>query len=117
MSRQATSFGRNLDYFEQYTAGGQGQLSAFRYQEFHANTLVTTGGGVILHRRSTRRRLMLNFATWYEAGRFDRGSQGWDTHQSASAGLFFPTALGALGTTISFDENGKARWRLLLGSL
>jgi NTE family protein len=117
MSRQATSFGRNLDYFEQYTAGGQGQISAFRYQEFHANTLATTGGGIILHQRSTQRRLMPNFATWYEAGRFDQGSQGWGTHQSSSAGLFFPTALGALGTTVSFDENGRARWRLLLGSL
>jgi hypothetical protein len=117
MSRQATSFGRKLDYFEQFNAGGHAQLSAFRYQEFHANTLSTAGGGLILHPHSTRHRLQPNFATWYEAGRFDQGSQGWNTHQSTSAGLFLPTAIGALGTTISFDENGRARWRLLLGGL
>jgi NTE family protein len=117
VSRQATSFGRKLDYFEQFDAGGHGQLSAFRYQEFHANTLATVGGGVILHPYPTRLRLKPNLAAWYEAGRFDQGSQAWNTHQSTSAGFLLPTAVGTLGTTISFDENGRARWRLLLGSL
>jgi NTE family protein len=117
MSRQASSFGRKLDYFEQFNAGGQGQLGAFRYQEFHANTLATTGGGFVLHPHSPRHHMQPDFATWYEAGRFDQGSEGWNTHQSTSAGFFFPTAIGALGTTLSFDENGRARWRFLLGSL
>ena len=118
MSQQDTSFGRKLDYFEQFTAGGEGQLSAFRYQEFHANTLVTTGAGATFH-GSTVPRLSVypGFAAWYEAGRFDQGSQNWQTHQSTSAGIFFPTPIGALGLMLSFDETGRARWRLMLGSL
>ena len=55
-------------------------------------------------------------AFWYEAGRFDLGSQGWKTHQSTSIATFFPTQVGATGLELSFDENGKARFRLMLGS-
>jgi hypothetical protein len=32
-----------MGYFEQFIAGDQGNMPAFRYQEFHANTLVTAG--------------------------------------------------------------------------
>jgi NTE family protein len=118
MSRQSSSFGRKLDYYEQFTSGGEGQLSAFRHQEFHANTLVTTGAGIILHGPVVPRiSVYPRFATWYEAGRFDLGSNGWQTHQSASSGVFLPTPIGAFGLTLSFDEDGNARWRLMLGSL
>lgn len=118
MSQEDTSLGRKLDYFEQFTGGGEGQLNAFRYQEFHANTLVTGGAGIIAHGPSVRRlSVSPGLALWYEAGRFDMGSQGWQTHQSTSAGIFFPTPLGAAGFTLSFDEAGKARFRLMLGSL
>ena len=55
-------------------------------------------------------------AFWYEAGRFDMGSQGWKTHQSSSIATFFPTQVGATALELSFDENGKARFRLMLGS-
>jgi hypothetical protein len=55
-------------------------------------------------------------ALWYEAGRFDAGSAGWSTHQSSSIGAVFPSQLGATEFQVSFDENGKARFRLLLGS-
>jgi NTE family protein len=51
----------------------------------------------------------------YEAGRFDQGSQRWQTHQSTSTGIFFPTAVGAAGFSVSLDEFGKARFRLILG--
>jgi hypothetical protein len=92
-------------------------MAAFRYQEFHANTLVTAGSGVILHGRPIRRvSSHPEIALWYEAGRFDSGSTGWDTHQSASIGTLFPSRLGATGLELSFDENGKARFRLMLGS-
>jgi NTE family protein len=118
MSQQDTSFGRKLDYFEQFTAGGEGQLSAFRYQEFHENTSLTGGAGVIVH-GPVFQPLSIHpgLALWYEAGRFDLGSQGWQTHQSSSTGIFFPTPVGAFGLSVSFDETGHARWRLLLGSL
>lgn len=118
LSQNATSFGQKLDYFEQFTAGGHSRLGAFRYQEFHANTMLTAGSGLIFHGPPLKR-LSINpgFAVLYEAGRFDMGSRGWQTHQSTSTGILFPTPLGAAGITISFDENGKARFRLLLGSL
>jgi outer membrane protein assembly factor BamA len=118
MSQQDTSFGRKLDYFEQFTAGGEGQLSAFRYQEFHANTSLTAGAGAIVYGPAFQPlSIHPGLALWYEAGRFELGSQGWQTHQSSSTGIFFPTPVGAFGLSVSFDETGHARWRLLLGSL
>jgi len=117
LNHTGTSFGRKLGYYDQFIAGGQSNMAAFRYQEFHGNTIVTAGSGVILvgppipyvspHP---------GLAMWYEAGRFDFGSQGWKTHQSSSVGLFFPTQLGATGLQLSFDEEGRARFRLMLGS-
>ncbi len=112
-----TSFGRKMDYFDQFIAGDQGNMPAFRYQEFHANTLVTAGSGIILHPRPIPHvSSHPGLAFWYEAGRFDLGSQGWKTHQTMSIATFFPTQLGATGLELSFDENGKARFRLMLGS-
>lgn len=112
-----SSFGRKLDYYDQFIAGDSTSMAAFRYQEFHANTLVTAGSGVILHGRPIRYLSSHpGIALWYEAGRFDSGSAGWSTHQSASIGTFFPTKVGASGFELSFDEKGKARFRLMLGS-
>ncbi len=117
LNHAGTSFGRKTGYFDQFMAGDQGNMPAFRYQEFHANTLVTAGSGMILHpwpipHVSSHPGL----AFWYEAGRFDLGSQGWKTHQTTSIATFFPTQLGATGLELSFDENGRARFRLMLGS-
>lgn len=112
-----TSFGHKLDYYDQFIAGDQTNMPAFRYQEFHANTLMTAGSGVILHPHPIPHiSSHPGLAFWYEAGRFDMGSQGWKTHQSSSVATFFPTQLGATGLELSFDENGKARFRLMLGS-
>jgi NTE family protein len=116
-SQENTSFGRKLDYFEQFTGGGEGQLEAFRYQEFHANTMVTGGAGITLHGLAIPRiSVYPGLALWYEAGRFDLGSQEWQTHQSTSTGILFPTPIGAAGLSLSFDEAGRARLRLVLGS-
>jgi NTE family protein len=116
-SHAGSSFGRKMDYFDQFIAGDQSNLAAYRYQEFHANTLVTAGSGVILHPHSIPHvSSHPGLALWYEAGRFDMGSQGWRTHQSTTIATFFPTSLGATGLQLSFDENGKARFRLMLGS-
>jgi NTE family protein len=117
LNNVGTSFGRKLNYFDRFVAGDQTNMAAFRYQEFHANTLVTAGSGVILHGRPIRHvSSHPGLALWYEAGRFDSGSAGWSTHKSASIGAFFPTQVGATGFELSFDENGKARFRLMLGS-
>jgi NTE family protein len=117
LNHVGTSFGRKLNYFDQFIAGDQSSMAAFRYQEFHANTLVTAGSGVILHGRPIRYvSSHPGIALWYEAGRFDNGSAGWSTHQSGSIAALFPTQLGASGFEVSFDENGRARFRLMLGS-
>jgi NTE family protein len=112
-----TSFGRKLGYYDQFTTGERETMPAFRYQEFHANTLVVAGSGMILRGPaipfvSTRP----GVALWYEAGRFDLGSAGWATHQNSSFSLVFPSRLGATGAGVSFDENGRARFRLFVGS-
>lgn len=117
LQHAGTSLGRKMEYFDQFIAGDQVYMPAFRYQEFHANTLVTAGSGFILHPRSIPHiSSHPGFALWYEAGRFDMGSQGWKTHQSTTIATFFPTQVGATGLELSFDEDGKARFRLLLGS-
>lgn len=113
-----STFGEKVNLYEQFTSGGAGQLSAFRYQEFHANTLATAGGGFIFHAPPVRRLSVYpGLALIYEAGRFDLGSRGWETHQSATTGVFFPTPIGAAGLSVSFNEDGKARFRLSLGAL
>jgi NTE family protein len=117
LNRAGTSFGRKMDYFDQFIAGDQGNMPAFRYQEFHADTLVTAGSGFILHPPPIPHvSSHPGLAFWYEAGRFDLGSDGWKTHQSTSTAIFFPTQVGATGLELSFDEDGKARFRLMLGS-
>ena len=114
----ASSFGRKLNYYEQFTAGGPSQLSAFRYQEFHANTIVGAGGGLMVRGPGVRSLSVYpGLALWYEAARLDLGSRGWQTPQSVSTGLFFTTPLGAAGVAVSFDGAGKARFRLSLGAL
>jgi NTE family protein len=117
LNEVGTSFGRKLNYYDQFIVGDQTKMAAFRYQEFHASTLVTAGSGLVLHGRPIRHvSSHPGIALWYEAGRFDAGSAGWSTHQSASIGAFFPTQVGATGFELSFDENGRARFRLMLGS-
>lgn len=112
-----TSFGRNLSFFDQFTLGGEHGLAAYRYQEFHANTLVAGGTGVVIRGPAIKSlSTQANLAVWYEVARLDLGPSGWQTHQSTAAGLFFPTPVGALGASVAFKENGKARFRLSLGS-
>jgi NTE family protein len=112
-----SSFGRKLTFYDQFTSGGLTSMDAFHYQEFHANTLVQLGGGG-MYRGWNPRDLQFRpyFAAWYQGGRFDVGSKGWETHHSTSAGIFAPTPLGLAGMSVGFDEEGRARFRLSLGS-
>jgi len=116
LGRADTSFGRSLGYYDQFTAGGFADLSAYRLQEFHANTLVTAGGGAYTGIPkvdvSGWKPLV---ATWYEIGRFDQGAAGWATHQSASVGVFGPSPLGPVGLALSANEDGKLRVSLVFG--
>jgi NTE family protein len=112
-----SSFGRKLSFYDQFTTGGLTSLDAYRYQEFHANTLVTGGGGIMYRGlRPETASFRPFFATWYEAGRLDLGSQGWRTAHSASLGVFAPTPAGLAGLTLSFNEKGHARFRFSLGT-
>jgi hypothetical protein len=112
-----SSFGRKLTLYDQFIGGGLTNLDAYHYQAFHANTLLIGGAGAIYrglnpHGFSFRP----FFAGWYEAGRLDLGSQGWRTAQSTSLAVLAPTPAGLTGVTVSFDERGRARVRLSLGS-
>ncbi len=112
-----SSFGRKLTFYDQFTLGGLGQLDAYRYQEFHANSALAGGGGLIyrgLNPLNVAFRPLL--ASWYEGARLDLGSQGWQTHQSTSVGVLMPTPLGLTGLILAFDEKGGVRLRLSLGS-
>jgi NTE family protein len=112
-----SGFGRNLGFFDRFTVGGQGTLDAYRYQEFHTNSFGAAGVGVMLRGPAIRSlSTSANLAVWHEVGRLDLGSSGWQTHQSSAVGLFFPTPVGALGATVAFKEDGRARFRLSLGS-
>lgn len=116
-SRAATSFGRNLNYFNQFPVGGEGQLDAYRYQEFHANTFVSATGGAIFRGPGLKSlSIYPAVSVWYSATRLDLGALGWQTHQSTSIGMFFPTPVGSAGLSVSFNENGKAKFRLSIGS-
>ncbi len=112
-----SSFGRKLTFYDQFTAGGFTNLDAYKYQEFRGNSMFTGGAGVI-HRGINPRNLAFRpyLASWYEAGRLDLGSRGWQTVQSTSMGILAPTPVGIMGLSVSFDQQGRARFRLSLGS-
>jgi len=113
----ASGFGRNLTFYDQFTAGGLTQMDAYRYQELHGNSVLTAGGGFVyrgLNLKNTAFRPFL--ASWYEVARLDLSEQGWQTRQSTSVGMFAPTPLGVTGLILSFNEKGEARFRLSLGS-
>lgn len=116
LARGASSFGRNLSYYDRFTAGGLTDLSAFRLQEFHANTMAIGGGGAYfaIPKWGTSSVTPV-VAAWHEVGRFDLGSQGWQTHQSGSVGVFLKTPLGPTGLILSVSEDGKARARFVFG--
>lgn len=112
-----SSFGRRLSFYDQFTAGGLTNLDAYRYQELRANSILALGAGVIyrgLNPADSAFRPIL--AGWYETARLDLGSVGWQTRRSTSVGAFIPTPIGKVGIIVSVTENGRARFRLSLGS-
>ena len=112
-----SGFGRKLIFYDQFTAGGLTHLDAYRYQEFHANSALAAGGGLIYRGMNLKNVAFRPFvATWYEVARLDLAEQGWQTRQSTSVGMFAPTPLGITGLILSFNEKGEARFRLSLGS-
>jgi len=117
-SNVATSFGHKLNYFEQYRVGGLESLTAYRYQQFSANTSVSARAGVTLHPSFARKMsLYPGLALWGEAARMDLGRAGWRTAQSYSAAIFLHTPIGVTGIGVAFTEDGKARVRFTLGSM
>jgi len=115
-SDQESSFGKSLSFYDQFTYGGIGRLDADRYQEFHANTLGSVRGGAFCHIFKNKLwGLDPRIAGWYEIARLDLGSNGWQTHQSSSAGVFLPTPIGPLGLVFSANEQASFRVRLSIG--
>ncbi|MDR3763703.1 MAG: patatin-like phospholipase family protein [Acidobacteriota bacterium] len=117
-SHAESSLGRKLNYYEQARLGGLESLAAYKYQQFAANSYVSTSGGVTLHPAFTRQMsLYPGLALWYEAARMDLGSAGWRTAQSATTAIFFHTPFGIAGLGVAFNEEGKARLRFTLGAV
>ncbi|HEX3353441.1 MAG TPA: patatin-like phospholipase family protein [Terriglobales bacterium] len=117
MGEADSSFGRKLTFYDQFTLGGLGQLDAYRYQQFHANTAVAAGGGLVYRGlNSSDVSFRPYLAGWYEGARMDLGSQGWQTHQSTSVGVLMPTPLGLTGLMLGVDETGRVRLRFSLGT-
>jgi NTE family protein len=115
-SEQASSFGKEISFYDQFTYGGIGQLEAYRYQEFHANTLFSARGGAFFRPWKARLWSMEpQLAGWYEVARLDLGISGWQTHQSTSVGAFVASPIGTLRVALSFSERGKVRPRLSIG--
>jgi len=113
----ASSFGRELTFYDQFTAGGLTHMDAYRYQELRANSVLTAGGGFVYRGLNPKNVAFRPFlASWYEVARLDFSEQGWQTRQSTSVGMFAPTPLGITGLVLSFNEKGEARFRLSLGS-
>jgi NTE family protein len=117
MGRADTSMGRNLGFYDQFTAGGLNQLDAYRFQEIRGDTLLMAGGGLLyrgLNPNTSQLRPI--FGAWYQAASIDSLTNSSQVKQSASVGVFTPTPLGIAGLAFSFDLDGSTRFRLSLGS-
>lgn len=116
VGHEASSLGRKLSYYDQFAGEGLAGLQAYRLQEFHANTLAVAGGGLEISLPAPRALSWKpRIAAWHNVGRLDLGSQGWQTHQSTSVGLFGSSPLGPAGLVLSISEEGDARFRFVFG--
>jgi len=115
--RADTSMGRELSFYDQFTAGGLNQLDAYRHQEIRGDTLLMLGGGVLYRGMNPNQASFRPlFAAWYDAASIDWKTDTSRFRDSAAVGLFTPTPLGLVGLAVSFDLDGSARFRLSLGS-
>jgi NTE family protein len=113
----ASSFGHDLTFYDQFTAGGLTHMDAYRYQELRGNSVLAVGGGFVYRGLNLKNAAFRPYlASWYEVARLDLSERGWQTRQSTSVGMFAPTPLGITGLILSFNEKGEARFRLSLGS-
>ena len=112
-----TSLGRKLGFYDQFTAGGLGQLDAYRYQEIRGDTVLTAGGG-FLYRGFNPRDAVFRpiLGSWYQAASIDTWTVNSHVRESATVGIFTPTPAGIASLTFSTDLNGSTRWRFSLGS-
>ena len=100
----ASSFGRELTFYDQFTAGGLTHLDAYRYQELRANSVLTAGGGFVYRGLNPKNVAFRPFlASWYQVARLDLSEQGWQTRQSTSVGMFAPTPLGITGLVLELQ--------------
>jgi NTE family protein len=117
MGRADTSMGRKLGFYDQFTAGGLGELDAYRYQEVRGDSLLMAGGGFLyrgLNPQDSAFRPILG--SWYQAASVDPWTSTSQLKQSAAVAVLTPTPLGILTLTFSTDLKGTTRWRVSLGS-
>jgi NTE family protein len=117
MGRADTSMGRDLEFYDQFTAGGLADMDAYRYQEIRGKTLLMAGGGLFYRGLNPRESFFRPiFGSWYQGAHVDPGAASSEFRQSATLGMFMPTPLGLGGATVSVDMSGSVRFRISLGS-
>jgi NTE family protein len=115
--RVDTSMGRRLTFYDQYTAGGLGQLDAYRYQEIRGDSLLIGGLGFIYRGMNPKNASFRPiWGAWYNAAAVDPRTTNSYSKQSATAAVFTPTPLGLVGLSVGMDLKGSVRWRLSIGS-
>jgi outer membrane translocation and assembly module TamA len=118
MGRTDTSMGRQLAFFDQFTAGGLTDMDAYRYQEIRGDTVLIGGGGILYRGANLQQKQFRPiFGSWYQAAFVNPRSDTSESRQSAALGVFTPTPLGIVGATLSFDLKGSIRFRMSIGSI
>ena len=115
--RADTSMGQRLTFYDQFTAGGLGQLDAYRYQEIRGDTILMGGMGLMyrgMNPKSASFRPI--WGAWYDAAAVDPQTATSNSKRSLAAAVFAPTPLGLVGLSVGTDLKGSTRWRLSIGS-
>jgi NTE family protein len=112
----ASSFGVALNYFDLFPLGGEGDLRAFRYQQFHANSYAL---GELAYRKPIRELKLFGqspqIGGWYDAAGLTQPRQSWQSEQSGSLGVLFDSPLGVLTFAIGYTSDGQTRAWIRIG--
>jgi NTE family protein len=106
----ASSFGRQLNYFDLFPLGGSTDLRAFRYEQFHA---LSYGLGELAYRRPFGEFKVLGqrpqLGAWYDAAGLRQPLQSWQSAQSGSVGVLLNSPLGVVTFAVGYTGDHQTR--------
>jgi NTE family protein len=112
----ATSFGEKLNYFDLFPLGGESDLRAYRYEQFHASSYAM---GELGYRKPIRELKLFGrspqLGAWYDAAGLTQPRQNWQSEQSGSLGVLFDSPLGVLTFAIGRTSDGQTRGWIRVG--